>query len=270
MAKEFIPALSYAGSYNLTFEEFLPMAEGRGFRSVQLTPDHEPNLYTELQGQRLRELCHIKTSLGLEVHVHNVFYDINLVSLVPEVRQLAFDITKRVLEISSALSAKTLTVHLGYMFPGWRSSKEQKDRFWQVVEQSVAHLARLSKEYGVPIILENGSYHLSTATGPNRTPLHLGIAPDEMVHLVKLSDWQLGVSLDINKAIHSGNPVMDFVTTLGSSIREIQVSTVKPYSETIAGLLNALPETGESRAVILEGGLEEANDGRKLILERQR
>lgn len=269
MKNSFVPALSYAGSYHLTFEAFLAMASEQGFNNVQLTPDQEPNLYTELQGQRLRELYRLKTSLGLEIYIHNVFYDINLVSLVPEVRQLAFDITKKILEISRALSAKTLTVHLGYMFPGWRSSREQAGRFWRVVERSIKDLAELSNQYNVPILLENGSYHLSAATGSNRTPLHLGIAPDEMAHLVNLSDGKLGVSLDINKAMHSGSPVMDFVTALGASIKELQVSTVNPYGETITNVLTALPVIAYPRAVVLEGGLEEANAGRKLILERQ-
>ena len=268
MVRNFEPALSYAGSYQLTFEEFLRLASELGFGHVQIIPDQEPNLYSDIAGKRLKELCELRESLGLDIHVHNVFYDINFVSLIPAVRKLAFDITTKVLEICSHLSARTLTVHPGYMFPGWRKHKTQSDRFWEVVGHSLIDLADLSETYGIPVLLENGSYYLSTADGPQRTPLHVGISPEEMSYLVRLSQDRLGISLDVNKAIHSGYPAMEFVTKLGSSIKQVQLSTVGPYFETIVRLLDAIPLSGDSHVIVLEGGPDEASIARQLLWNR--
>jgi sugar phosphate isomerase/epimerase len=176
-----------------------------------------------------------------------------LVSLVPEVRAFAFDITRKILEISSELSAKTLTVHLGYIFPGWSKDNMQNMRFWEVVKQSLEQLYNLSKQFQIPILIENGSYYLTTATSETRTPLHLGISPYELHYLLSLSNNTLGIAFDINKAIQSGYPIDDFISLISSSIRQVQFSTLNRYEDVIR-VIKAISLENEVIVVIFEGG----------------
>jgi sugar phosphate isomerase/epimerase len=154
------------------------------------------------------------------------------------------------------------------MFPGWRRFSYQTDRFWRVVEQSLLELGKLSEEYGISILLENGSYHLCAAVGSYRTPLHLGISPDEMLHLLKLSENKLGISFDFNKAIHSSIPIQDFIAKLGSSIKQVQVSTVERYRDIILDNINTLPLLNKGFSIVLEGGKDEAVSALKLLWNR--
>lgn len=258
-------ALSYAVAYGATFEDFISKAYDNGFREVQLIPDQEPNLYTDLSGDRLRQILELKDSLGMTFHVHNVFYDINPVSLVPAVRQAAFDITRQVLETSRSMQAKSVTVHPGYMFAGWRRDEVQRSRFWRYAEDAMIQLADLAAEFDMPVLIENGSYYLCTASGPHRTPLHLGISPQEVRHLIELSGNRLKVALDINKAIRSGYPIPEFINELSGFIWQLQLSTATSYIAEISQVLSLLDQ--RSIAVVLEGSLEEAKDAAALLLK---
>lgn len=157
------PSLSYAVAYGSLFEDFIIHASQLGFSSVQLIPDQSPNLYSELSPSRLRSLRELQRDLGMSYHLHNVFYDINLTSLVPEVKQCAFDITSKVLSIAQEINAQTVTLHPGYMFGGWRRDPIQRKRFWEEAEQSMKRLGSMSEAAKVPLLIENGSYHITTA-----------------------------------------------------------------------------------------------------------
>lgn len=259
------PALSYAVAYGTTFEEFLLRAHDLGFTEVQLIPDQEPNLYSQFEGDRLRRLIDLKASLSMTIYMHNVFYDINPVSLVPDVRSTAFDITSRVMKLSCALGAENVTIHPGYMFGGWRRDEVQRNRFWRAASDALQRLADLSDTYNIPILLENGSYFLCTASGPGRTPLHLGITPEEVRELLDLSQNRIRLCLDINKAIRSEHPVSEFLATCGAAIGQLQVSTAPKYASEIREILLFLSQHRDSISVVLEGSLEEAKEAIELL-----
>src|SRR5262245_8723716 len=226
--------LSYASYYGETFENFVRIAHERGFRAVQLTPDQEPNLYSEFPRQRRHALGTLANELGVTLHLHNVFYDINLVSLVPDVRDLALHISEQVFRLGDELGAQTVTVHPGYMFGGWRRDQVQRERFWREAVAPLRRIGECAERTGIKLLFENGSYFITTATGYRPRPLHIGIEPVELRRIVEMSGNMAGVVLDINKAVHSGIAPIDFVREIGERIEQLQISTVDRYKEEIA------------------------------------
>ncbi len=258
-------SLSYATSYGKTFEEFASDAAAAGFDGVQLIPDQEPNLYSEFTPTRTRELRRLLNDLSLEVSVHNVFYDINIVSVVPEVRELAFSITRQVLAMTRTLGGRILTVHPGYMFGGWRRDTIQAEHFWKQARLALERLGELSREYEIEIALENGSYYLCTATGDGRVPLHVGISPDEIRRLLRLSGWSLAICLDVNKAIRSGYEIKDFIDSANERICQVQISTVAKHEAEVREVLGSLVQEGKTLEVVLEGSPSEASKGKVIV-----
>jgi sugar phosphate isomerase/epimerase len=250
--------LSYASAYGTTFESFLETAHDIGFRSVQLTPDQTPNLCSELSTDRITRIRERARTLDVTIHLHNVFYDINPASLVPPVRELALQVTREVFALGAALNARTVTVHPGYMFPGWRRNPLQAELFWRDAVRAFADLASIADAFGVPLLLENGSYHLTTAAMTGTIPLHLGIRPDELTRIVQLCGPGTGIVLDIGKSIHSGVDPMVFATMMGDRIRQIQVSTFSRHGESAKAVITALSAGGAEIGVVCEGGVDDA------------
>jgi sugar phosphate isomerase/epimerase len=258
MRLSIIPALSYAGSYNLSFEDFIVRAKELGFSQVQLTPDQSPNLYDQFDEKRIGRIRDLLSEYQLAVHVHNVFYDINPVGVVPAVRDAAIDITRSVLYFGQGIGAASLTVHPGYMFAGWRNDPVQRERFWASAKLGMESLAQLGTKASIPILLENGSYYVTTATGSARTPLHVGITPDELERLLHNARGGLFLTLDINKALRSGLPITEFLERLGPAIVQCQGSNVTEYREVFIAVFKALAQFRHEVVVVLEGGPDAA------------
>jgi sugar phosphate isomerase/epimerase len=252
-------ALSYASYYGRTFEDFVREARALGFSIVELIPDQSPNLYNEFDFHRTTELKALLTELEMECTAHNVFYDINLLSLVPSVKENSFSITESVVDWSTQIGALTLTVHPGYMFPGWRRDMVQRERFWIEAKDSFVRLGSLSN--ALPVLIENGSYHLCTRFGEGRKPLHVGIDPEELDRLIDLSEGKLGICLDLGKAIQSGHEVEEFVRKRPTFIKQLQLSSIDENIETISKLINTLGENNFSGVIVLEGQLPDVTSG---------
>lgn len=246
-------ALSYASFYGRTFEEFIQEAHRMGLSVVELIPDQSPNLYSEFDNRRADRLKFAMEELGMECTMHNVFYDINLLSLVPAVKSNSFAITESVIDLSLQLGALTLTIHPGYMFPGWRRDPPQRDRFWIEAKDSLSRLGALASK--ISILIENGSYHLCTRSGEGIKPLHIGIDPKEIDRLIDLSEGRIGICLDLGKAIHSGHKVEDFIKGRESLIKQVQVSSIQDHFGVIAKSINTLREADFSGTIVLEGQL---------------
>ena len=166
--------LSYAAGHPMTFEEFCNFAHELGFVGVELIPDLSPNLPEEFSLERRSTLRGILNRLELSCTVHNIFYDINHTSLVPSVRQFAYEITKVVMAFAEDIGASALIIHPGYRFSPWRSKPDQAKMFDDVVSEVYPRLGALSLQYGIPLLMENGNYYYCALRG-SRNPLHIGI-----------------------------------------------------------------------------------------------
>lgn len=261
-------ALSYASSYGHTFEDFLRAARDEGFKAVQFIPDQAPNLYSELTLERRHAIRQLATEARIALHLHNVFYDVNIVSMVPAVRRLALDITREVFALGKEWGALTVTVHPGYMFGGWRRDQVQRELFWKMAAESLGELGAISEAAGLELLLENGSYYVTTATGlPAASPLHLGIVPEELLRVVGLAGSKAKVTLDINKAIRSGRPFQDFLQALGGRVGQFQVSTAERCLAELMQIVQWALKTKTSPTFVLEGSRTEAAAARELICE---
>ncbi len=258
MSKNITKSISYAaGFYRRTFEEFIEFAGTSGFSGVQFIPDQAPNLYSEFDEGRTHSIKERLSALGLSVSVHNVFYDINLCSLVPDVADFSRTITRKVLEFSQAVGAGTLTVHPGYMYPGWRNDPLQNKEFWRSAESNLSELAELGSEFNVQILLENGSYCLSAREYGRKSEFHLGIDIAELAKLLELGGSEMGVCMDIGKLRASGVNPKEFVDTFSEVIREVQVSSSDDFD-----FVRRLEEVSHDSAVnvVFEGRDEAERD----------
>lgn len=242
---------SYAGSYGKTFEEFIDSIDDLHISGVQLIPDQSPNLFSELNIGRISKIREALNRRKLQCSVHNIFYDINIVSLVPEVQRFALELTHRIAIISSQLGASSLTVHPGYMFPGWRVDAAQTKRFWEAAHRGMTELSNIAHETGVPILLENGSYHVTTSTGRNPRPLHAGISPVELESLFGSTD--LMWCFDFNKAISTEHNIEDFLATSGERIRLVQVSNIEAHPEDWKKFVSYIKAHALDVSIVLEG-----------------
>jgi sugar phosphate isomerase/epimerase len=246
-------ACSYAGSYGQTFEAFVCGIDRNVFAGVELIPDQSPNLYSDMDTARLSAIKAELRRKNLTALVHNVFYDINLVSLIPEVQAFALSVTEKVMRIAKQLDAPAITVHPGYMFPGWRTNPSQTERFWASAETAMTKLGDLGRRYGVRPLLENGSYHVTTASGALPKPLHVGVTADELGKLVDFGRSDVGVCLDFNKMIVSKQPLDTFLRRVGPAIEQTQVSSTLDYGAEWGKLKSFLNARERHSWVVLEG-----------------
>lgn len=216
--------LSYAGFYGTTFEEFIDIAQDLGFGAVQLIPDQTPNLLAEFDENRIEGLRNKLALANMGVSVHAIFYDVNLVSVVPEVRSAALNIVESCIAFCDSLGGRRVTVHPGYMFPGWRSTEWQSEVFWRSAKLGMMELDAICARYQSNIYIENGSYFLSDRSSARKTPLHIGITLEELERLLDGTSSCVGLCLDIGKAIVSGVDLFQLVARMSEKVGQVQVS----------------------------------------------
>lgn len=258
-------AISYAVSYGSLFEDAVLDAVARGFAAIQLIPDQTPNLCEELTPPRRERLRQLAQDNGVSLLLHNVFYDINLTSLVPDVARAALEITTRVFELGRDIGAESVVVHPGYMFPGWRRDPKQRERFNDAATRNLAKMCEIASTVGIRVLLENGSYCLTTLDVTPPVPLHLAITPGELLEVLHMVNFRAGVCLDVNKALRSGAALDAFVSSVGAHIEQLQLSTVASRWEKLRPFLTMLQGRGFDGTIVLEGSATEIDAAAPLL-----
>lgn len=231
-------SLSYAaGFYTKTFEEFIGNAADLGFAGVQLIPDQHPNLYSEFDERRIDAVRSLLKSKRVYASVHNVFYDINPTSLIPDVQNYSLEISSQVMELAKALGAQAITVHPGYAYPGWVSDAKQRARYLDSARVGIAKLAELASSFDLSLLFENGSYRLTALKSDRSTPFHFGIEISELREVLNYCDGKAQICFDISKALASNISLNEFVSEFGDVIRQVQFSNLAHVGEvlTVAG-----------------------------------
>lgn len=239
------PILSYVPYYGSRFEDFVEEASALKFQGIEFIPDLTPNLLSELGKDRTRAIAERLRELKLQPTVHSVFYDINLVSVVPEVAELALDIVRASVEFALSIGAREVTVHPGYQFPGWRSSEFQRAVFAGSVRRAMGALVQLAKEYDVQLFLENGSYFVTDKRLMAGKPLHFGVDREEIDLMMEQGGSNLGICLDFGKANVSNLDVSALVAQYRNIPFRFQVGSVASLkalfsTPEIAGVLKNL------------------------------
>jgi len=106
----------------------------------------------KLDEHRIHSLLELKKQRNLRFTVHAPFTDVNIASLVPEVRQMAMRRLEQSMRHALQLGAEAWVVH-----PGLRGALTTfyPSEEWRLNVQAIASLAALAKETGVQICLEN-------------------------------------------------------------------------------------------------------------------
>lgn len=249
--------LSYAAGYGQTFEKFVEFAHDEGFVGIEFIPDLHPNLPEEMDEARVKMLIDLKQRYGLQYTVHNIYMDINPTSLVPKVRQLAIALTCDVLQFALAIGAQALVIHTGYRFGPWRTKVEQMEMFEKVQKETYTILADYSVQSGVPLLLENGNYYLSSRNGI-RQPLHTGIESQDLIMMANLAqNHSLGICFDIGKAYlsvkdYSVSGVIKYIKEVTPFLKEIHLSAFEGYQEVVPDVLTYLEDIDFGGPIVLE------------------
>lgn len=257
--------ISYAAFYGESFEHAISRASEIGFSGIQLIPDQTPNLCEELTPDRRAMIRHVASELGVRLSLHNVFYDINLTSLVPAVASAALAITRDVFLLAMDLGAESVVVHPGYMFPGWRRDERQRTLFHAAARNSLRAVCDEADRVGVRTLFENGSYCLTTPDRTPPVPLHLGITPEEIADLLSSVEYRAGVCLDVNKALRSGASLLQFAKAAGRNLEQLQMSTVQSHWHEIRPLMEYVLRAGFSGSIVLEGSRTEIANAALLV-----
>lgn len=250
--------LSYAAGHPMSFETFCEFAHKKGFAGVEFIPDLSPNLPEEITYERVERLLDLKSKLKLDFTVHNIFYDINMTSLVPRVRALALELTEEILKFATSVRAEAVVAHTGYRFSAWRSKPVQVEMFERICTETYQWLASRSQEYDVPVLLENGNYYLSARTSVKK-PLHIGITASELIELVTMATQPLGICFDIGKAYFSVDDwsveqVLEYLKMVSPYLKEVHINTFDGYEECCPPVLKYLSEIGFEGPLVFECG----------------
>jgi len=106
----------------------------------------------KLDEHRIQSLLELKKQRNLRFTVHAPFTDVNIASLVPEVRQMAMRRLEQSLRYASQLEAEVWLMH-----PGLRGALTTfyPNEEWRLNVEAIASLAALAKELRVQMCLEN-------------------------------------------------------------------------------------------------------------------
>jgi len=106
----------------------------------------------KLDEHRIRILLELKRQRNLRFTVHAPFTDMNIASLVPEVRQMAMRRLEQSMRYASQLEAEAWVIH-----PGLRGALTTfyPNEEWRLNVEAIASLAALAKESGIQMCLEN-------------------------------------------------------------------------------------------------------------------
>lgn len=80
-----------------------------------------------------------------------------------------------------------------------------------------------------------------------------------------MADFRTGVCLDVNKALRSGAPLEEFVSSVGDHIEQLQLSTVASRWETLEPFLTMLYGRGFHGRIVLEGSMTEIEAAARLL-----
>jgi sugar phosphate isomerase/epimerase len=225
--------LSYAaGFYGKSFEEFAQFAGESSIKRIHFIPDQFPNLYSSFQESRISDLKNLKSKFDLDISLHNVFYDINPLSLVPSVAEFALQVTKDVALLGQNLGSQSLTIHPGYIYPGWSADPSQRKRFEGEIGEKIRILVDSVGELGLQCRFENGSYCLTSLLSERRTPFHYGVFAEDLRKVVE-SHTDARVCLDIGKVFASNLTIKEFIEKFQERIKEVQFSDIKSLNSFI-------------------------------------
>lgn len=106
----------------------------------------------KLDEHRIRSLLELKELYNLTFTIHAPFADVNIASLVPEVREMAIKRLEQSIRHASQLGAEALVIHPGHR--GALTSFYPIEE-WRLNVDAIARLAAFAKDAGVQLCLEN-------------------------------------------------------------------------------------------------------------------
>ncbi len=198
-------------------------------------------------GEEVERIKKLGRELELELSLHAPFYDLNITSINPGIRELSRRQILQSIELGSRLGATVVVLHAGRM----SSSKDHPEDFWHYFEEAMAAIEEKAAEQRINVGIENME---------NR-PLEFFLRPADLRRFFSRSWSQVGLAIDVANATTVGSPGRYVAEVEGDWIVHVHLSDSRvgtvhvPLGEgdlDIKALLAALQQKYDG-LVIIEG-----------------
>jgi sugar phosphate isomerase/epimerase len=138
-------------SLHLIGKPFRSLLDSIGRHEVRLWEIVDENSL-RLDNERVQSLLELREEHNLRFTMHAPFTDVNIASLVPEVRQMSIKRLEQSMRYASQLNVEAWVVH-----PGQRGALTSfyPSEEWRLNVEAIAKLAASAKSIGVQMCLEN-------------------------------------------------------------------------------------------------------------------
>lgn len=192
------------------------LLEGEGFSWIEVGAWEAQN------DALLRYLDGLRARWTPAVSVHCEFVDINIASLVPEVRETAVQVIRRNLKFAESVGAQRAVIHGGDIawfdffpedhpeYPGLQDEiMERRENALEVLAGSCQTLLGEAEDRDIELVIENMYF-----------PWEMLNTPSEMAALLHdRLDGKLGMVLDFGHSLISGGGPAAYINALGKTIR---------------------------------------------------
>lgn len=143
-------------------------------------------------GEKAKRVGKRGQELGLELSLHAPFYDLNITSINPGIRELSLRQALQSLELAGRLGARVVVLHPGRMSSG----KDRREEFWPRLEEAMAAIEEKAAEQGVSVGVEN----------MEQRRLEFFVRPADLRRLFSLNWSRVGLTLDLAHAATVSSP----------------------------------------------------------------
>ncbi len=142
-----------------------------------------PHFPLNPDSERLKELSEATKSSNLQIRAHGRFWDLNPVSLYPEMRKLSYNQTIESIDACKELGGDITTIHPGRSW--FRGNEELFKKCKKWFQEYLTDTSKYAEEKGIKLALETGSH---SADYPGN--------PKELLQSVKNHE-NIGITIDI-------------------------------------------------------------------------
>lgn len=163
-------------------EDGIELANDLGLDYIEMILDM-PHFPLNPEPGRLEELSKVTNSSNFKIRTHGRFWDLNPVSLYPEMRELSHKQTIESIDACDRLNGDIVTIHPGRSW--FRGNEELFKKCKNWFQEYLTDTSKYAKEKGIKLAVETGSHG---ADYPGN--------PQELLQSVK-SHENIGITLDI-------------------------------------------------------------------------
>ncbi len=199
---------SYFSGCPVSLETFMKLCRELNLDYIEIQAEH-PYSPVEMDTKRVTELRDLFSNYELTPLLHGPIHDVNLASIKEQIRRASVEITKDSIKLADTLGCQEIVIHAG------KCPADQVpfmlDRARECAVMSISELALFADDLGVKVGIENKQ------KGMDREII---MTVDDHIKMVsKFQHLGIFAVLDIGHAFTTGCSLVDYICTLGNSLK---------------------------------------------------